>query len=151
MAIILLAAGGRGMPMDNRAQNPLKAVSGFWYTEGHEGIVELYPCGDEICGRLHWIQDDGTEPVSRDMRNPDPDLRARPLCHLKFMGGFTPDGQGRYSDGWIYSPRHGATFNAEMKLIDHNTLDLRGYIFFPFLGESQTWKRAKKMPACASG
>jgi uncharacterized protein (DUF2147 family) len=67
------------------------------------------------------------------------------------MGGFKPEGKGRYTDGWIYSPLHGATFQAEMTLVDHNTLDLHGYIFIPALGQSQTWTRAKSLPSCVSG
>ncbi|MGE3623958.1 MAG: DUF2147 domain-containing protein, partial [Bdellovibrionales bacterium] len=93
------------------AGNPLSAVSGWWYTEGMEGGVELYPCGKDVCGRFYWLGDEkGADTVSLDSRNPDPSRRDHPLCLMQFMGGFTPDGQGRYTDGWIYSPRHGATF-----------------------------------------
>lgn len=90
--------------------------------------------------------------ISRDTNNPDPALRQRPLCHMQFMGGFTPDAdrQGHYTDGWIYNPRDGGIYSAEMTLIDHGTLKLRGYLFFPFLGESQIWKRATTMPTCMS-
>jgi hypothetical protein len=37
-----------------------------------------------------------------------------------------------------------------MKFIDYDTLELRGYMFFPFLGESQTWTRAQEPPECSS-
>jgi len=43
--------------------------------------------------------------VSRDAQNPDAAERQRPLCHMQFMGNFTPDGHNRYLDGWIYNPR----------------------------------------------
>lgn len=123
-------------------------VTGFWYTEGHEGGVELYGCADKICGRFAWLKPTPVEGIAHDDHNPDPTLRKRVLCHLQFMGNFTPDGHGHYEDGWIYSPRHGQNFNAEMTLIDSDTLDLHGYVLAPILGESQTWTRSKNMPAC---
>jgi len=148
-AIIFLAGEAGGTGLEKQAEDPRAVVSGFWYTEGRDGVVEIYPCGDEICGRLQWIEDEGNH--SHDTRNPDPDLRQRPLCHLQFMGGFTPDGKDHFADGWIYSPRNGGTYSAEMTLVDHETLDLHGYLFVPMLGESQVWKRAKKMNSCANG
>jgi len=146
--IICIAATANGSPK-MPVQNALKAISGRWYTEGHEGGIELYPCGDEICGRFYWLKDKMENgDISRDKNNPDPNLHRRPLCHMQFMGGFTPDQQSHYTDGWIYNPRDGGTYSAEMTLIDRDTLDLRGYLFFPFLGESQTWTRATSMPTC---
>ncbi len=128
---------------------PPEAVTGLWYTDEHDGGIELYKCGVEICGRIYWMKDNFENgDVSRDIRNPDHAKRHRPLCRMEFMTGFTADGDGHYSDGTIYSPRHGADFSAEMTLLDHNTLELRGYILLPLLGESRTWTRAKTMPEC---
>lgn len=123
-------------------------ILGKWYTEGQEGGVELYACGEKICGRFHWLKPTPNEGIARDDHNPDITKRQRILCHLQFMGDFKPDGHGHYEDGWIYSPRHGQNFNAEMTLNDHDTLDLHGYLLTPILGESQTWKRDKAMPEC---
>lgn len=123
-------------------------VLGFWYTENREGGVELYKCEDKICGRFRWLNPKPGEEAPRDINNPFKALRKEPLCHMKFMNDFTPDGQGQYKGGTIYSPRHGQDFSAEMTLINHDTLDLHGYILTPILGESQTWIRAKTMPDC---
>lgn len=146
---LLLAAGA-----DAKSPTPaaLKAVSGLWYSQDRDGGIELYPCGEEICGRFHWLQDNEPGNVSRDDKNPDRALRQRPLCGMQFMGGFIPQGDGFYADGWIYSPRHGANFSAEMRLVDHDTLKLHGYVFLPLLGEDQTWTRArpKEMPSCVT-
>ena len=123
-------------------------VTGYWRTQDGDGVVELYSCDQQICGRLHWFEVDNPDHVSRDTKNPDPDKRDAPLCRLQFMGGFVPDGEGHYEDGWIYNPRSGSTYNARMTLTDKDTLDLHGYIFFPFLGESQIWTRAGALPKC---
>jgi uncharacterized protein (DUF2147 family) len=131
--------------------NPLRAISGTWYTESREGGVELYPCGNQVCGRFYWLKDDMEKgDVSRDTHNPNQQDRQKPLCKMQFMGGFSPEGGNKYIEGWIYNPRDGGTYSAQMTLVDHDTLDLHGYLFFPALGESQTWKRAKDMPTCQS-
>lgn len=126
-------------------------VTGLWYTEDRDGIVELYPCAAHICGRFYWLKDaEANGDMSHDTHNPDSDLRARPLCGLTFMTGFVPNGKGHYADGTIYSPRDGANFNAEMTLADHHTLNLRGYILLSVFGETQSWKRAgADAPKCS--
>src|ERR1700742_2336556 len=129
-----LAFLAEAAPRTGDMSNPSSEISGIWYTEDRDGGVELYPCGKEICGRFYWLGADNNKPeASRDSKNPDPELRQRTLCKAQFMGGFTPDGKGHFKDGWIYSPRHGATFSAEMTLVDHDTLDLHGYVFIPAL------------------
>lgn len=133
------------------AEASVDAVRGLWYTEDRDGGVEFYSCGDQICGRFYWLSNVPGEGPARDVNNPDPSKRDQSLCHMQFMGGFTPDGEGRYRDGWIYSPRHGAVFNASIELVDHDTLTLHGYMFVPLLGQSQTWRRAERMPSCAEG
>jgi uncharacterized protein (DUF2147 family) len=137
----------------NEGKAPRPALSGLWYTQDHDGGIELYPCGDQMCGRFYWLRDDSPGNISYDDKNPDPAKRTRPLCGMQFMGGFTldPDEKDHYVDGWIYSPRHGKIFDAEMTLVNHNTLKLHGYVLVPLFGESQTWTRAKKLPKCMQG
>lgn len=133
------------------AQTERDPIAGLWYTQDKDGGIEIYSCDKKICGRFYWLKDQSDNgDISYDVKNPDPSKRARPLCGLTFMTGFTPDGKGNYNDGLIYSPRHGADFNAEMQLIDSDTLNLHGYMMFSFLGESQTWKRTTDMPKCSA-
>lgn len=150
-AFVLLAAIDSPRAKDSPEKAALKAISGLWYTQDKDGVVQLYPCDGEICGRFYWLKDDSPEDISRDTHNPEAGKRARPLCRMQFMGGFDPAGNGLYEDGWIYSPRHGANFSAEMTLVDKNTLKLHGYLLVPALGEDQTWTRAKKPPRCVTG
>ncbi len=123
-------------------------IIGLWYTEGHEGGVELYSCGDKICGKFYWVNQRPGEGIAKDDHNPDLTKRHRLLCHMQFMGDFIADGHGHYEDGWIYSPRHGQNFEAEMTLVGPDTLDLHGFVLTPIFGESQTWTRTKTMPNC---
>ncbi len=124
------------------------AVLGDWLTEDKDGIVRLYRCGEAVCGKLFWIKPSDKPGAALDDKNPDPKLRNRPLCGMEFMGGFAPQSDGSYSSGWIYSPRHGANFNATIAAGEDDTLDLRGYFLVPLLGETQTWTRVKDAQPC---
>ncbi len=132
------------------AQDP---VLGYWLTDARDGVIEFYVCNDmtdTICGRFHWLKSDAPQNVSRDVENPNPARRQRPLCGLQFMGGFKPTSNGRYEDGWIYSPQSGATYQAQMTLLNDRTLDLHGYVLTPLLGESRTWTRTTARPVCVT-
>jgi len=129
----------------NAAENSL---NGLWQTEDKDGIVEFYPCGDQYCGRFYWLKVDSAQNPSLDFRNPDPALKTRPLCGMTFLGGYTDKGGGHYDGGWIYSPRHGSKFGSMIDLKENDTLELRGYIFHPWLGGTQVWARVKQAQQC---
>ena len=122
-------------------------IVGLWLTQDHDAVVEIYACDTSICGRFHWMADDNGR-MPRDENNHDAALRARPLCHMQFIGGFKDDGDGNYVDGTIYNPQDGWNYNVDMTLIDHDTLNLQGYILVPLLGRSQTWTRVEAYPSC---
>jgi uncharacterized protein (DUF2147 family) len=148
LAALLCLPFGEGSLWAKSYDSNRQPLLGIWYTEGHEGAIELYSCDQEICGRFYWIKDESPENIFRDEHNPDPEKRDRPLCQMQFMGGFHLDSDGHYTDGWVYSPKHGQVFNAEITLLDKDTLDVHGYILSPILGESQVWKRAKALHGC---
>lgn len=124
-------------------------LEGYWETEDKDGIVEIYSCEeDALCGRFVWLKEDSAAQPSLDERNTNPDRKGRPLCGMTFLEGFRKENEGVYGGGWLYSPRHGSSFNATLSLTDAQTLVLRGYVFFPALGGEQTWKRAERPNLC---
>jgi len=123
---------------------------GLWQTQDKDAVIAFSVCEEgALCGRFYWLQDDSAEHPSLDERNKDPALRTRPLCGMTFMHGFKNNGSGQYEGGWLYSPRHSATFSANIRMIGANTIDLRGYVLTPLLGESQEWHRLAHSPSCA--
>ncbi len=128
-------------------------VLGYWLTDAHDGVIELYPCvgrSELVCGRFHWLKDDDPQNVSRDDKNPDPAKRKRPMCQMQFMGDFQPTHDGHYEGGWIYSPQSGWIYSAQMTLMNFGTLDLHGYVLTPLLGESRIWTRTRFKPVCVT-
>lgn len=134
-----------------KAAGSVERFVGIWLTEDKEGAVAIYRCGKALCGKLYWLKPSDAPDAALDDKNPDPALRGRPLCGMEFMGGFTPQSDGSLSSGWIYSPRHGATFSAALKPGDDaDTIELRGYFIVPMLGESQVWQRTTNLQPCSA-
>jgi uncharacterized protein (DUF2147 family) len=137
-----LMLGVLGFSLSAAAQTPAPATPlGRWLSEAKRGVVEIYPCGDRLCGKLVWL----IEPMRRgapalDDQNPDPALRQRPTCGLTILGDFRQTEPQRWGDGWIYDPDSGKTYHATMAL-EGETLRLRGYVGIPLFGETQSWTR----------
>jgi uncharacterized protein (DUF2147 family) len=122
-----------------QAQTP----EGRWLTEAKDGVVELYRCGDALCGRLVWfrmrsLQDN---PQALDIHNPTPALRNRSLCGLAILSDFRADGPGRWSGGSAYDPASGHTYSGQMTLEADGRLNMRGYVGITLFGRSEDWTR----------
>ena len=60
---------------------------------------------------------------------------------MVIMSDFAYDEDSVWDDGELYDPKKGKTYSGMMTLKDKNTIDLRGYIGFSFIGRSSTWTR----------
>ena len=137
-AVLVALVFGGGVPA--LAQDgPL----GLWVTEGDRSRIDVHDCDGRICGAIVWLaeplDEDGAEKL--DMNNEDESLRGRPLMGLPLIEAFVADGENRWSDGRIYNPEDGETYQATMRLTDANTLEVRGYVLLPLFGKTRTWTR----------
>ena len=133
------------------AAQPGSSPEGRWLTEKKNGIIEIFRCGNNLCGRLLWVRikpgDSNQQGV--DLENPDPKQRNRPLCGLVFMTGFKPDGPNGWEDGRVYNSDDGNTYHATMTLQPDGRLRLHGYIVVTLIGASELWTRhAGPAPPC---
>jgi len=106
--------------------------------------VRIAPCRGQpaqLCGTIAWLANpNGPEgqPL-RDINNPDPALRGRPLLGMLFIRDFQRAADGRWEGGKIYQPKTGKTFNSKMQLNPDGTLKLEGCV--AIFCQAQTWKR----------
>jgi uncharacterized protein (DUF2147 family) len=131
---------------------PGGSPEGFWLTEKKDGIIDIFRCGDALCGKLAWFRmapNDASNPRGLDVKNPDPAQRDRPLCGLVFMSGFKSVSPDSWEDGRVYDPDNGDTYHAIMRLRADGTLELHGYIGITLFGRSEVWTRyTQPLPAC---
>ncbi|WP_448205027.1 DUF2147 domain-containing protein [Azospirillum sp. sgz302134] len=122
---------------------------GVWRTTDQQAVVELYPCGPDLCGRLIWYVEKRSGPdAGLDSRNPDSMQRNRRLCGLIMLANFRRKGDG-WTGGWVYDPESGNTYSGAITPDGSERLDLRGYIGIPLFGRTEHWTRAPaSQPRC---
>lgn len=128
---------------DAGAERPSDGAHGYWLTENRKAIVQIAPCGADTCGRMVWVENplDKTGRPKRDDKNADTGKRARPICGLELVGGLMKTEDGTWRNGWLYNPRNGATYSAEIRTLSPSELEVRGYLGVSVLGKSQVWTR----------
>lgn len=118
-------------------------IFGRWVVESGKAVIELFPCGKEACGKLVWLQNPFTQAgePKRDLKNPDPALKTRPICGLRLVSGLQMSDDGAWEDGTIYSTRDGKNFGVDIKPNGSNALKVRGYVGVSLFGRTQNWRR----------
>ncbi|MEL7482517.1 MAG: DUF2147 domain-containing protein, partial [Pseudomonadota bacterium] len=87
------------------------------------------------CGTLVWF--DETNAVSdRDINNPDPELRDRPVKGMVMLSGFERSGD-RWRRGRIYNAENGRTYRSAVSVRDDGNLKLQGCV--GPICQTQTW------------
>ena len=120
-----------------RADTPV----GLWETG--ESHVEIYRCGERLCGRIAALD----EPLNAeghpkaDTNNPEPALRDRPILGMDLIAGFSRKSDKRWVGGTIYDPRDGKTYKCKMTLKANDTLEVRGYVGLSLFGKTVVWTR----------
>ena len=77
----------------------------------------------------------------QDQHNPDPARRSQLLLGQTIFQGMKYDGDGKWSGGTIYDPDSGRTYKCRLVRLDHDRLQVRGFIGIALLGRSQVWTR----------
>jgi len=101
--------------------------------------VEVFECSGLVCGRIVWLlrprTPDGQPDVDR--LNPDPALRQRPLCGLTIIWGLQPDGADHWSNGSLYDPQDGITYDVTAERTAPDKISARVYRGVPIFGRTE--------------
>lgn len=119
-------------------------VLGSWKTDGGDSRLELFRCGEKVCGKIIWLKepnyiDSKDGPVGKtkvDRKNPVPALRKRPILGLQVMKGLTAKDGNRWGNGTCYDPETGKSYKCKMHLVSPDRLELRGYIGISLIGRT---------------
>jgi uncharacterized protein (DUF2147 family) len=115
-------------------------VEGLWLTDDHKGVVRIGPCGRHYCGWVARVLARGPNVPTRDVNNPDPRLRSRPLLGLATLTGFTASGR-QYAGGRAYDPKSGRSYRTTLALNPDGSLNVTGCVLF--ICETRRWTRTR--------
>ncbi|MFZ9395107.1 MAG: DUF2147 domain-containing protein [Erythrobacter sp.] len=101
------------------------SIEGSWRADDGKSVIEFYPCGEAVCGRIARFLIEEPAGGARDTKNPDKALRDRKLLGLRVFWSLTP-GTARFK-GKGYSPEDGRNFNAEIWR-EGNRLKVKGCV-----------------------
>jgi uncharacterized protein (DUF2147 family) len=125
------------------SNNP-DAILGIWSNSSNRGHIQVYKQNGQYFGKIIWL----LKPLDKnnlpkvDKNNPDKNLQSKPLLGLVLLRDFKYK-DDEWVNGKIYNPEDGKEYKAYMKLKDNQTLFVRGYIGFSFIGKTETFHRVR--------
>lgn len=121
-----------------------EAVVGKWFNNDKEAQIQIYKKGNEFNGKIVWLKNPNNEDgkVKTDVKNPEDNLRTRPIWGLEILKGFKYD-DGDWEGGTIYDPKSGKTYSCKLTLNGNDKLNVRGYIGIAIIGRTDNWTRVK--------
>lgn len=119
---------------------------GVWEPSHGKARVKISKVGNKYFGKIVWLKEptypDGAKKVDRN--NPDSKMHDTPLLGYSILKDFEYSGKNTWSNGTIYDPENGSTYNCTIKLTNENTIEVRGYIGVSAIGRTDTWTRMVK-------
>ncbi len=118
-------------------------ISGVYWNKEKDAQISIYPKEDgKFYGSIVWNK----TPKKRDVNNPDPNLRDRPVRGLEILSGFEYNPKnGKWINGKIYDPKKGKTYKCKMWFKDgkSNVLNIRGYMGISLIGRTSQFYKIK--------
>ena len=147
--ILLIATGLFVLTANTTSAQDAKdgdALVGVWEPGHGKAKIKVSKLGDKYFGKIVWLKEPLDEDGNKktDKNNPDESMHSTPLLGYRILKDFEYVGKNKWENGTIYDPENGSTYSCTIKLIDENTLDVRGYIGVSAIGRTDTWKRLQK-------
>jgi uncharacterized protein (DUF2147 family) len=123
--------------------SPSERIVGVWESEEKNLLIQISKEGGHFVGTMTYYQC-ATEAIMRsrvDIQNPDPRLVSRKLLGLKLVEKLSYQGDNVWGGGEIYDPNSGHTYDARVQMTNANTLEVRGYWKFRWLGRTMIFNR----------
>lgn len=117
ITLIALVCGAQSL---TGAQAGEDGLLGTWLAPDGASKIEIARCEDEYCGSIVWMAQPRT-----DEKNPNPELKGRPLVGAQILSGVTFAGGNTWAGGSIYSAKQGKSFKTKKLILSNDsTLDI---------------------------
>lgn len=125
-------------------QEESNAIVGVWKTGDGNAMVKIYKNGEKFQGKIVWLKEPNDPETGKpkvDKNHSDEASRTRPILGLVNIWGFSYKDKNVWEDGNIYDPKNGNTYSCTIKMLNANTLEVRGYIGVSLIGRTDTWTK----------
>jgi hypothetical protein len=147
ITLILITSCTMGQTSNNKQTNsdPDKII-GTWRSAAQDSEMEIYKIGTIYYGKMlaGWGNDmyeaDGRTPA-KDSKNPDAQLRNRPLLNLEFITDVNYK-DGAYKNGKLYMAKDGIMLTCDMKF-EGEKLTMNMYRGSQLFMPTKIWSRIK--------
>jgi uncharacterized protein (DUF2147 family) len=101
--------------------------------------LDVFECSGLVCGRIVWLLRPRTPSGQPDVDhlNPDPALRQRQLCGLTILWGLQADRPDHWSNGALYDPQDGITYDVTAERTAPDRISARVYRGVPLFGRTE--------------
>lgn len=132
------------------AAEPGDAILGLWNTTDDKSQVLIFKQDEKYFAKIISLKEPNVPADDKegfagkpktDYKNPNPQLRQRPIVGMQFMSDFVYAGRNRWEGGRVYDPESGKTYKCKMTLLSTNRLEVRGYVGLSLLGRTVVWTR----------
>ncbi len=113
-----------------------KDIVGVWRDPGSGSHIRIYNCGKSACAEVVQVEDNSR----KDIYNPNPTLRNRPVVGVVIMNGGTKVGPFQWK-GSLYNTRDGGAYIGTLTLISEKELKLQGCVLGGLICAGPTWEK----------
>jgi len=125
---ILVAGGLLALAFGSQAAHSADPTPvGVWRDNEKGSVIQIYECGGGLCARVVKPYQAG----AKDVYNPNPALRERPLTGLTFMKG-AKRSSTKVWKGKLYNAEDGKNYSGSMTLAGNDELQMQGCAFSIF-------------------
>ena len=110
---------------------------GVWRDNEKGSVIKVYECGGAMCARVMTPY----PPGAKDIYNPDPALRERPVTGLVIMDKAKKSGGNSWS-GTLYNAEDGKSYSGSMIAVSDDELQMKGCALGIFC-QTRGFSRAK--------
>jgi uncharacterized protein (DUF2147 family) len=144
--IVILVLAAALFPAKSHAQSKADKIVGYYLTYDDEtgaekSQVQIFKATNgKYYGKIVWLKEPNKNGKPKvDDKNPEAKLQSRPIMGLQILKEFTYNsGDNEWSDGSIYNPSSGKTYNCYMNFESATRLKIRGYIGASWMGLGKT-------------
>jgi uncharacterized protein (DUF2147 family) len=109
---------------------------GVWEHPDNGSHIRVAKCNGGLCATIVKVKD----PSRKDVHNPDPAKRDRPVEGITIMSGAEKTGEASWS-GKLYNTQDGKTYSGTVTVLSKDQLKLEGCVLGGLVCQGPTWTR----------